>query len=151
MITPLDLTNKEFKKSVLGGYKEDEVNEFLDKVIEDYEKLYKENIELKDKINVLNESIQHYRTIEETLQNTMITAQQTGEDVRRTAQKKAENIVKEAEINAARLVADANQEVTRIKFEYEEEFKKYRVFMKKIEMLLTSQLEIIREAQDYSE
>ena len=56
MITPLDIQNKEFKK-VMRGYKESEVDEFLDKVIVDYEKLYKENIELKDKIALLNEQI----------------------------------------------------------------------------------------------
>lgn len=147
MITPLDLTNKEFKKTVFGGYKEDDVKEFFDRVIEDYEKLYKENIELKDKINVLNESIQHYRTIEETLQNTMVTAQQTGEDIKRIAQDKAENIIKQAEINASKIVADANEQATHIKFEYQEELKKYKVFIKKIEMLLTSQLQLIKETE----
>ena len=56
MITPLDIQNKEFKKS-FRGYKESEVDQFLDEIIEDYEKLYKENIELKDKILILTDQI----------------------------------------------------------------------------------------------
>ena len=60
MLTPLDISNKEFKKA-FRGYKEDEVDEFLDKVIADYERLYKENGELKDRISITTKvkAIQH--------------------------------------------------------------------------------------------
>ncbi|MCX7842785.1 MAG: DivIVA domain-containing protein [Clostridia bacterium] len=142
--TPNDLQNITFKKSVIGGYNEDAVNEVLDKIIEDYSAYIRETIELKDKVATLNEGIQHYKTIEESLQNTLIMAQQTSEEIKKNAYSKAENIIKEAELKAQRMVNDANQEVLRIKFEYEEMLKKLHVFKTKAETLLLSQLEIMK-------
>jgi len=76
------------------------VNEVLDKIIEDYVAYIRENIELKDKVAMLNEAIAHYKNIEESLQNTLLMAQQTSEEIKRNSYQKAENIIKEAEIKA---------------------------------------------------
>lgn len=143
--TPNDLQNVTFKKAVIGGYSEDAVNEVLDKVIEDYSGYIRENIELKDRLAVLNEGMQHYKNIEESLQNTLIMAQQTSEEIKKNAYGKSENILKEAELKAQRMVNDANQEVLKIKFEYEEMVKKLHVFKTKAETLLLSQLEVLKQ------
>lgn len=143
MLTPLDIENQNFKKKV-WGYSPEEVNEFLDKVNESYETIYKENIELKDKIGVLNEGIQHYKAIEETLKNTLMVAQTTSDDIKKNAYGKAENIIKEAEIKAERIIGEANQEATKARYECEELKKDYNVFRAKIESQLLSQLEIMR-------
>ncbi len=142
--TPNDLDNLKFRK-VVRGYSEDQVNEVLDSIIRDYEMYIKENIELKDRISVLNEGIQHYKNIEESLQNTLIVAQQTGEEIKKNAYEKAENIVKEAELRAQRVVQDANAEVMKIKFEYEEMRKRLHLFKSKSESLLLSQLELLKQ------
>lgn len=147
--TPNDLQNLTFKKSFMG-YNEDQVNEVLDRVIEDYSAYVHENIELKDRISVLNDGIQHYKVIEESLQNTLIVAQQTSEDIKRNAYEKAENIIKEAEIKAQRQLNDANQEVVKIRFEYEEMRKRLHIFKSKSETLLLSQLEVLKQMfEDY--
>jgi cell division initiation protein len=73
MITPLEIQNKEFRRGI-RGYKEDEVDEFLDKIILDYEKLYKENLELKDNLEGMHHQLEQYREIEETLKKTLIMA-----------------------------------------------------------------------------
>ena len=52
-LTPVDITNKEFRK-MLRGYDPEEVDEFLDQIVEDYEELFKENSLLKEKINAMN-------------------------------------------------------------------------------------------------
>lgn len=142
--TPNDLQNVVFKKSVIGGYSEDSVNDVLDKIVEDYNLLVHENVELKDKIIMLNDGIRHYKTIEESLQNTLMVAQQTGEDVKKNASEKAENIIKEAEICAQKIIEDANKEVLKIKFEYEEMKKQLHLYKAKSENLLMSQLEILK-------
>jgi cell division initiation protein len=142
--TPNDLDNMKFKKS-FRGYDEDQVNGALDNVIQDYELYIKENIELKDRISVLNEGIQHYKNIEESLQNTLIVAQQTGEEIKKNSYDKAENIVKEAEIRAQKIINDANQEVIRIRFEYEEMKKRLHLFKTKSETLILSQLELSQQ------
>lgn len=143
--TPNDLQNLTFKKAVVGGYNEDLVNDVLDKIIEDYSAYIRENVELKDKLALLNEGLQHYKTIEESLQNTLLVAQQTGEDIKKNAYEKAENIVHDAEVRAQKLINDANQEVVKIKFEYEDSKKKLHIFKSKCEMLLMSQMESLKQ------
>ena len=98
MITPLELEKNEFKKT-LGGYSRKSVDSFFSKVNEDYEKLYKENIELKDRIALLNEGIGQYKAMEDVLKNSMIAAQNAAEEIKRNAQEKAENILQEAEFS----------------------------------------------------
>lgn len=142
--TPNDLDNIKFKKNFMG-YNEDQVNEVLDSIIQDYELYIKENVELKDRISVLNEGIQHYKNIEESLQNTLIVAQQTGEEIKKNSYDKAENIVKESEIKAQKIINDANQEVIKIRFEYEEMKKRLHIFKTKSETLLLSQLELLKQ------
>jgi cell division initiation protein len=142
--TPNDLDNIKFKKS-LRGYDEDQVNDVLDSVIQDYEMYIKENIELKDRISVLNEGIQHYKNIEESLQNTLVVAQQTGEEIKKNSYEKAGNIVKEAELRAQKMINDANQEVIKIRFEYEEMKKRLHLYKTKSETLLLSQLELLKQ------
>jgi cell division initiation protein len=142
--TPNELQNIAFKKTFMG-YSEDAVNDVLDKIIEDYSAYIRENIELKDKLAMLNDGMQHYKTIEESLQNTLLVAQQTGEDIKRNAYEKAENVIKEAEIRSQKIINDSNQEVIKIKFEYEDMRKKLHIFKSKCETLLLSQLEIMKQ------
>jgi cell division initiation protein len=130
------------------GYSEDNVNDVLDKIIEDYTAYIRENVELKDKLALLNDGLQHYKTIEESLQNALLVAQQTGEDIKKNAYEKTDNIIKEAEVKSQRLIGDANQEVVKIKYEYEDMKKKMHVFRSKCETLLMSQMELFKQVTD---
>lgn len=143
--TPNDIQNLTIKKSFMG-YSEDMVNDVLDKVIEDYSAYIKENIELKDKLAMLNEGLQHYKTIEESLQNTLMAAQQTGEDIKKNAYEKADNIIKEAELRARKLLDEASQEVIKTNFEYEDIKKKMHIYKTKSEALLLSQVELLKQS-----
>jgi cell division initiation protein len=140
MITPMDIRNKEFKKA-FKGYREDEVDEFLDKVIADYERIYRENGELKDRISIDNERIESYNSMEKSLQNTLLIAQTTAEDIVANSRKKAEIIIKEAEEQARRIVEDANSSVIKINRDYEELKKEVQVFKTRFKTLLQSELE----------
>ena len=148
--TPNDLQNLTFKKTLMG-YSEDMVNDVLDKVIEDYTAYIRENVELKDKLALLNEGLQHYKNIEESMQNTLLAAQQTGEEIKKNAYEKAENIIREAEMRAQKLINDANHEVMKIKYEYEDMKKKFQIFKTKCEMLLMSQMELLKQMFDEEE
>ena len=64
MLTPLDIENKRFSKQMMNGYSVEEVDEFLDQLTLDYQTLYRENSSLKEKINDMEASINHYKTIE---------------------------------------------------------------------------------------
>jgi cell division initiation protein len=142
MITPMDIRNKEFKKG-FKGYKEDEVDEFLDKVIADYERIYRENGELKDRVSIDNERIESYNSMEKTLQNTLVIAQTTAEDIVANSRKKAELIIRESEEQARKIVEDANSSVIKINRDYEELKKEVQVFKTRFKTLLQSELEAL--------
>lgn len=76
-LTPLDIHNKEFSRK-LRGYDEDEVNEFLDQIIKDFEALIRENKELQNHALTLQEKLDHFANLEETLSKTIIVAQGSG-------------------------------------------------------------------------
>ena len=84
MLTPLDIENKKFQKQMMNGYNVDEVDDFLDEITVDYEKLYKENTELRAEIEKSKSDLERYKNIEQTLQNEMnreIPSDQIGEMV----------------------------------------------------------------------
>lgn len=139
MMTPMDIRNTEFKKG-FRGYSEEEVDLFIDKVVSDYEKLYKENIELKDKLASINERLESYSEIEKTLQNTLIIAQRTSEDIIANARKEAEIIIRESDENKRKIIADANQDVISINKEYEEMRKQLQIFKTRYKTFLESEL-----------
>lgn len=142
MITPMDIRNKEFKKT-FRGYKENEVDEFLDKLTGDYERIYRENGELKDKISIDNERIESYNNMEKSLQSTLLIAQTTAEDIVSNSRKKAEMIIKDAEEQARRIIEDANTSVIKVNKDYEELKKEVQVFKTRFKTLLESELEAL--------
>lgn len=145
MLTPLEIENKTFNKQIVNGYSVNEVHEFMTSLLADYEKLYKENIEYKDKIEVLNQGIQHYKSIEDTLQNALIVAQGTAETVKQNAKAEADNILKQAEINATKAVDEIKKQRLETEMQYGETRKQFDVYKAKMESLLISQLELLKE------
>lgn len=145
MITPLDIENKKFSKQVMNGYSVEEVDDFLDDLTVDYSKNYKEVTELKSKIEELNKSLEHYKTIEETLQNTLVMAQKTAEDVKNVAKQQAEQIINEAKGSAKKQADDLEAEVIAKKKELDDVKKQFDIYKAKMESLLISQLELIKD------
>lgn len=144
MLTPIEIENKEFKK-VLRGYKEEEVDEFLDIIKEDYELLYRENSELKEKVRLYQDQINKYENIEETLKATLITAQTAAEDTCSTANKKAKIIVEEADLKSRQIIEQANNRVIDIRKEYDYLVKEFKVFRNKFKSLLEDEIRSIDE------
>jgi len=105
-LTPLDIRHKEFKRG-MRGYVDGEVDEFLDEVADEFERLFKENIELSERGEALQEKIDHYRSLEETLQNTLVAAQRSAEELRANAQKEAQLMLSEAELKARQMVNES--------------------------------------------
>ena len=145
MITPLDIENKKFSKQMMNGYSVEEVDEFLDAITIDYEKAFKESSELKSRVDELERSLIHYKTIEDTLQNTLVMAQSTAEEVKDVARQQAEQIIKEAEGTARKSVDDLGQEILMRKKELEDIKSQFEVYKAKMESLLISQLELLKE------
>ena len=145
MLTPLDIENKKFSKQMMSGYSVDEVDEFLDEITADYEKLYKESAEAKNKIEEMQEDMAKYKNIENTLNNTLIMAQTAADDVKNLAKQQAEAILNEAQANAKQAVAELEQDIVMKQKELEELQKQFDVYKAKMESLLISQLELLKD------
>ncbi|TCZ72305.1 DivIVA domain-containing protein [Paenibacillus albiflavus] len=141
-LTPLDIHNKEFARS-FRGYDEDEVNEFLDQVIKDYETLIRENKELQTQLISVEERLGHFANIEETLSKTIIVAQEAADEVKNNSKKEAQLIIKEAEKNADRIINDALAKSRKVAVETEELKKQASIFRMRFRTLLEAQMEII--------
>lgn len=144
MLTPLDIHNKEFKKS-FRGYNEEDVDEFLDKVIKDYEQLYRENIEIKENLDRLTSKLEHFQHMENTLHNTLIIAQETAEEVKFNAKRTTELMIKEAEVQAQKMIEEASNKVRRMSSEYEGLQKQDQIYRMRVRNLVQAQLEILGE------
>ncbi|MGE5654168.1 MAG: DivIVA domain-containing protein [Bacillota bacterium] len=142
MLTPLDIHNKEFRK-VLRGYDEAEVDEFLDRVVKDYEALYKEVGSLKDRLAVHEERVAQYQEMEETLKKTLVVAQETADHLKVNARREGELILREAEIKAGKIVDEAMERAREIIAENDEIRKQAMVFRSKLRSILQAQLELL--------
>lgn len=138
MITPVDIQNKEFSRK-LSGYDRVAVDEFMLDIAEDYEKLYRENIELKDRVASANDSLRKYIAMEDAMQNTLMFAQNTADDVKKSATEKAEIMVKEAELKAKELVSQAQAEVLEQERKLAELKNEIQIYRTKFDSLVASQ------------
>ncbi len=111
----------------------------------DYSKNYKEVNELKTKIEELNSSLVQYKTIESTLQNTLLMAQTTAEEVKNVAKQKADQIIDEAKVNAQKKVDELNNEILMKQKELDDVKKQFDIYKAKMESLLISQLELLKD------
>lgn len=145
MITPLDIENKRFAKQMMNGYSVEEVDDFLDDLTADYSKNYKEVSELRAKVEELTKNLEHYKNIETTLQNTLVMAQSTAEDIKKVAQQQADQITSEAKANAQKQVDALNNEIVAKTKEVEDVKKQFDIYKAKMESLLISQLELLKE------
>ena len=146
MITPLDIENKKFSKQVLNGYSVEEVDDFLDELTIAYEKLYKEVTENKGKTEQLTQDLTKYQSIETTLQNTLLMAQTTADEVKKTAQKQADAILAEAQGKAKEALAGIESQIILKQKELDDLQKQIDIYKAKMESLLISQLELLKES-----
>ena len=82
-LTPLDIRHKEFKRG-MRGYADVEVDDFLEQIADEHERLFKENIDLQERVEALEDKVTGYKRIEETLQKTLITARRVRKSSSRT-------------------------------------------------------------------
>lgn len=145
MYTPLDIENKKFAKQMMNGYSVEEVDNFLDELTLDYEKLYKESNENKSKISELEASLVKYKNLETTLQNTLVMAQSTADEIKKVAKQEADQIVRDAQGTAKQQAMELEQQITLKTKELEDLQKQFDVYKAKMESLLISQLELLKE------
>lgn len=147
MLTPLDIQNKHFKKSV-RGYNEIEVEEFLGLVVRSMEDLIQVNIETTAKIHEYEKQIEHYKSMEKTINDAMILAQKTSEDMIKNASDRAAYIVERAEDQAKKIIGDANNEILLTLKKHEDAKHALQTFNMKFKVLVENQLKALDEVTE---
>lgn len=140
MITPNDIQEKEFTRAV-RGYKEDEVNAYLDLITLDMDKLIQENGLLKENIRALNEEIERYKGSEGSIFETLEAAKALMSDISASAEKRAEIVLKNAELEADRIQKDARESVARLHEEAASLTARWGQFKTKYKNLLENEME----------
>ena len=130
---------------MMNGYSVEEVDNFLDELTADYEKLYKESNENKGKISELEASLVKYKNLESTLQNTLVMAQSTADEIKKVAKQESEQIIRDAQATAKGQLMEIEQQISIKKKELEDLKKQFDVYKAKMESLLISQLELIKD------
>lgn len=141
MLTPVDLQGRTFKSGM--GYSKTDVDSFFSTLTSDYEALYRENMELKDKIGTLNDGINHYRSIEKALQKALVLAEQTAEETIASAKTNATVIEQEAVLKAQSIVADAKIELDQIRTKTVELLQQYESYRTQYRALANAQVELL--------
>ena len=145
MLTPLDVENKRFSKQMMNGYNVEEVDDFLDQIGADYAQKNRELQEKEKQVEDLKNEIEKYKSLETTLQNTLVMAQSTAEEVKNVAKQQADQLVAEAKQSAEREAIELEQKASMKKRELESIQKQFDIYKAKMESLLISQLELLKE------
>ena len=148
MLTPLDIDNKVFKKAKLGGYDIKDVEDFLVLVMNDYEKLYKENNELRGQVQTLQQSVDHYSSLEAGIDRTVENAQTEADSIKLAAQKQAETIKSGAELDAKQRLEDLQRQIIKAEVDIETKKNQMRIYKIKVQSMLEAQLKILNEEVD---
>jgi cell division initiation protein len=112
-LTPLDIRHKEFRRA-MRGYSDEEVDVFLDEIADEFERLFQENIDAQERIQRLQEHVAQYEGLKETLQKTLISAQQQADEVKSNSRKEGELILRDAELRARDILSESYTEKQRI-------------------------------------
>lgn len=147
MITPLDLTQREFKK-VFRGFDPKEVKAFLEEVAQEMERLIKENTLLIDRLQRLEEELKAHAEREESLKRTLVTAQRLTDTLKENAKKEAELLIKETELKAERLMEQAHQRLASIQWEIEELKRQKTLFEAKLRSAIKLHLDLLEAEPD---
>ena len=167
-LTPLDIQNKTFPTK-MRGYNQDEVDDFLDLVVRDYEEVTQRNRELEKAVKHSEEKLEYFNELKDALNQSIIVAQDTADKVKTSASKESEVIVTsaqnkademvanaekrahqlttDAEEKARRILTDATEKARQLATETEDLKKKTRVFHQRISLMLESQLEQVKSPE----
>ncbi len=139
MITPLEIQEKEFSRG-LKGFKEEEVNEFLDQITLDLERIMSENEQLQIENQKLRDELRKFQESEHSVINTLETAKALMSDISVSAEKRAQILLKNAELEAQTMMREAKETVARMNDEHTVLTNKLATFRRKYKELLEGEL-----------
>lgn len=159
-ITSLEIKDKTFSTR-FRGFDPEEVDEFLDIVVRDYEDLVRSNHDKDLHIKSLEDRLSYFDEMKDSLSQSVLIAQDTAERVKQAAAERSNNIIHQAEQDAQRLLEEAKYKANeilrhatdnakKVAVETEELKNKSRVFHQRLKSTIESQLAIV-ESSDWED
>lgn len=145
-LTPIDIHNKEFS-SRFRGYDIDEVNEFLDQIIKEFELLIRENRRYEELVNDMQARVDYFSSMEDTLNKSIIVAQEAAEEVKTNATKEASLILKQAEREAYAREEEAARKEQLAEREVVQMLKKVELYRTRFRVLVDAQMELLNSTE----
>ncbi len=150
MLTPNDISSKKFEKSAFG-YKPEDVDNFLSEVLNSYSAVYAEKEAAEEKLEVLAEKLEEYRSNEDSLRTVLMGAQKLGENIVRDSKAKAEVIISEAENQVKQVFAESESKIIKEKETLVTLQKETAEFKKHLLAMYRQHLELISLMPENSE
>jgi len=145
----MDIEQQEFSRS-FRGYNEEEVDDFLDKIVKDYEGLINENVRLNEEIEKMKERLKEFSEIEETLRSALLDAQKSAAEMKGKVENDAKIIIEKAGMEAEMIKQRASQKEDEVKNEIDN-LRRYKfVFKEKFKSMLNLYLKML-ETQEFEE
>ena len=141
MLSPGNIKNHEFNRGI--GYSKRSVDEFISEIAKEYEELFNENADLKEKITVLSEGLQYYKSMEKTLQKALVLAQKVSDEQQAEAAKKAGIIEKNARTKAEEVLSKAKSDLDLIYRQTDELNRRFELYKAHVRNLVNTQLDFI--------
>ena len=142
MITPNDIMNKKFEKAAFG-YKPEEVDAFLSDIMSSYNEMYQEKNAAEEKLLVLAEKLEEYRSNEDSLKTVLLGAQKLGENIVRDSKAKAEVILADAENQVKQVFSESESKILKEKETLVTLQKETAEFKKQLLAMYRQHLELI--------
>ena len=141
MLSLNEIKNHEFKKGI--GYTKKSVDDFVNEIVESFEEVNRENSELKEKLTTLSEGMQYYKSIEKTLQKSLVLAQKTADEKKEKALNNAKIIEKVARSRADSIITKAKSDLDAIYRQTDELNRRFELYKSYVKNLITTQLDLI--------
>lgn len=150
MITPNDIATKDFKK-VAVGYSPEEVDTFLDDIYEDYEKLYKESLKERTKVETVAEDTDRLKHLEKSIERTLSLAEAAAEETKEAAKVEAQTIIDGAKQQAQDILATARTKAYELEQEIAALENRYELMKTRVKLLLYAEIELLDKGEILAE
>lgn len=144
MLRPIDIHHMEFKQ-VFRGYNKEQVDDFLSKIVSEYESLYQQNQELRDRIDELKTQVNRYSDVEDTLQETLDYVKQSSSEIKHSAEIAARRTIEEAKLEAEHILENARSQMGDEIRKAQEALEFRRRMVRQLEMQLRRLLDEVRQ------
>jgi cell division initiation protein len=140
--SPLEITQREFGRR-FRGLDPEEVQTFLEQIAEEMTRLLQENTDRAAQIQRLEAQLRVHQEREDSLRNTLVTAQKMTEEIKANAKREADLLIRETELKAERLLEDAHRKLGQVQAEIAELKRQRDLFASKLRGLLKTHMELL--------